>query len=152
MAEMKDKKSVIALVPDVYKSYIKSEAQSSMEKDSSLSEAKAKEEATKAYENNVVATVSGSEAPFDDEMNDWLFSDSTKVGSKKYYIDEEAGYIYIVLKTSNASIEDDETYTVRHILVTPESDNDSLSSSNETKYTDAQWEKAKKKADSIVEK
>lgn len=33
---MKDKKSVIALVPDVYKSYIKSEAQSSMEKDSSL--------------------------------------------------------------------------------------------------------------------
>lgn len=152
MAKMKDKKSVIALVPDVYKSYIKSEAQSSMEKDSSLSEAKAKEEATKAYENNVVATVSGSEAPFDDEMNDWLFSDSTKVGSKKYYIDEEAGYIYIVLKTSNASIEDDETYTVRHILVTPESDNDSLSSSNETKYTDAQWEKAKKKADSIVEK
>ena len=96
----------------------------------SLSEAKAKEEATKAYENNVVATVSGSDAPFDDEMNDWLFSDSTKVGSKKYYIDEEAGYIYIVLKTSNASIENDETYTVRHILVTPESDNDSLSSSS----------------------
>ena len=30
---MKDKKSVIALVPDVYKSYIESEAQSSMEKD-----------------------------------------------------------------------------------------------------------------------
>lgn len=84
-------------------------------------------------------------------MNDWLFSDSTKVGSKKYYIDEEAGYIYIVLKTSNASIEDDETYTVRHILVTPESGNDSLSSSNEATYTDAQW-KRQRKADSIVEK
>ena len=43
----------------------------------------------------------------------------TKVGSKKYYIDESAGYIYIVLKTSKASVEEDETYTVRHILVAP---------------------------------
>lgn len=155
MDKMKDKKSVIALVPDVYSSYIESEVKSSMEQDSSLTEAKAKEEAIKSYESNVVATVSGSDSPFDDEMNTWLFSDDTKVGSKKYYIDEDAGYIYVVLKTSKASIEDDETYTVRHILIAPESDESSSSSSSSSssqEYTDEQWAAAKKKADSVVEK
>lgn len=153
MAKMKDKKSVIALVPEVYSSYIDSQVKSSMEQDSTLTEKKAREEAVKSYESNAVATVSGSESPFDDEMNTWLFSDDTKVGSKKYYIDEDAGYIYIVLKTSKASVEEDETYTVRHILVAPKSDSDSSSStSGETEYTDEQWAAAKKEADSILAK
>lgn len=153
MAKMKDKKSVIALVPEVYSSYIDSQVKSSMEKDSTLTEKKAREEAIKSYESNVVTTVSGSESPFDDKMNTWLFSDDTKVGSKKYYIDESAGYIYIVLKTSKASVEEDETYTVRHILVAPESGSNSSSSNSEkTEYTDEQWAAAKKKADSILAK
>lgn len=153
MAKMKDKKSVIALVPEVYSSYIDSQVKSSMEKDSTLTEKKAREEAVKSYESNVVTTVSGSDSPFDDKMNTWLFSDNTKVGSKKYYIDESAGYIYIVLKTSKASVEEDETYTVRHILVAPESGSNSSSSTSEkTEYTDEQWAAAKKKADSILAK
>lgn len=153
MAKMKDKKSVIALVPEVYSSYIDSQVKSSMEQDSTLTEKKAREEAVKSYESNVVTTVSGSDSPFDDKMNTWLFSDDTKVGSKKYYIDESAGYIYIVLKTSKASVEEDETYTVRHILVAPESDSNSSSSTSEkTEYTDEQWAAAKKKADSILAK
>lgn len=153
MAKMKDKKSVIALVPDVYSSYIDSQVKSSMEQDSTLTEKKAREEAVKSYDSNVVTTVSGSDSPFDDKMNTWLFSDDTKVGSKKYYIDESAGYIYIVLKTSKASVEEDETYTVRHILVAPESGNNSSSSTSEkTEYTDEQWAAAKKKADSILAK
>ncbi len=153
MAKMKDKKSVIALVPEVYSSYIDSQVKSSMEQDSTLTEKKAREEAVKSYESNVVTTVSGSDSPFDDKMNTWLFSDDTKVGSKKYYIDESAGYIYIVLKTSKASVEDDETYTVRHILVAPESGSNSSSSTSEkTEYTDEQWAAAKKKADSILAK
>lgn len=153
MAKMKDKKSVIALVPEVYSSYIDSQVKSSMEKDSTLTEKKAREEAVKSYESNVVTTVSGSDSPFDDKMNTWLFSDETKVGSKKYYIDESAGYIYIVLKTSKASVEEDETYTVRHILVAPESGSNSSSSTSEkTEYTDEQWAAAKKKADSILAK
>lgn len=153
MAKMKDKKSVIALVPEIYSSYIDSQVKSSMEQDSTLTEKKAREEAIKSYESNVVTTVSGSESPFDDKMNTWLFSDDTKVGSKKYYIDESAGYIYIVLKTSKASVEEDETYTVRHILVAPESGSNSSSSTSEkTEYTDEQWAAAKKKADSILAK
>ena len=155
MAKMKDKKSVLALVPEVYSSYIDSDVKSSMESDSKLTEKKAREEAVKSYESNVVATVTGSTSPFDDEMNTWLFSDDTKVGSKKYYVDEDAGYIYIVLKTSRATVEDDETYTVRHILITPESDSDSSSSSSDSstkKYTDEQWAAAKKKAESVLEK
>lgn len=153
MAKMKDKKSVIALVPEVYSSYIDSQVKSSMEQDSTLTEKKAREEAIKSYESNVVTTVSGSDSPFDDKMNTWLFSDDTKVGSKKYYIDESAGCIYIVLKTSKASVEEDETYTVRHILVAPESGNNSSSSTSEkTEYTDEQWAAAKKKADSILAK
>lgn len=153
MAKMKDKKSVIALVPEVYSSYIDSQVKSSMEQDSTLTEKKAREEAVKSYESNVVTTVSGSDSPFDDKMNTWLFSDDTKVGSKKYYIDESAGYIYIVLKTSKASVEEDETCTVRHILVAPESGSNSSSSTSEkTEYTDEQWAAAKKKADSILAK
>lgn len=153
MAKMKDKKSVIALVPEVYSSYIDSQVKSSMEQDSTLTEKKAREEAVKSYESNVVTTVSGSDSPFDDKMNTWLFSDDTKVSSKKYYIDESAGYIYIVLKTSKASVEEDETYTVRHILVAPESGSNSSSSTSEkTEYTDEQWAAAKKKADSILAK
>lgn len=153
MAKMKDKKSVIALVHEVYSSYIDSQVKSSMEQDSTLTEKKAREEAVKSYESNVVTTVSGSDSPFDDKMNTWLFSDDTKVGSKKYYIDESAGYIYIVLKTSKASVEEDETYTVRHILVAPESGSNSSSSTSEkTEYTDEQWAAAKKKADSILAK
>lgn len=153
MAKMKDKKSVIALVPEVYSSYIDSQVKSSMEQDSTLTEKKARDEAVKSYESNVVTTVSGSDSPFDDKMNTWLFSDDTKVGSKKYYIDESAGYIYIVLKTSKASVEEDETYTVRHILVAPESGSNSSSSTSEkTEYTDEQWAAAKKKADSILAK
>ena len=153
MAKMKDKKSVIALVPEVYSSYIDSQVKSSMEQDSTLTEKKARDEAVKSYESNVVTTVSGSESPFDDKMNTWLFSDDTKLGSKKYYIDESAGYIYIVLKTSKASVEEDETYTVRHILVAPESGSNSSSSTSEkTEYTDEQWAAAKKKADSILAK
>lgn len=153
MAKMKDKKSVIALVPEVYSSYIDSQVKSSMEKDSTLTEKKAREEAVKSYESNVVTTVSGSDSPFDDKMNTWLFSDDTKVGSKKYYIDENAKYIYIVLKTSKASVEENETYTVRHILVAPESSSNSSSSTSEkTEYTDEQWAAAKKKADSILAK
>lgn len=153
MAKMKDKKSVIALVPEVYSSYIDSQVKSSMAQDSTLTEKKAREEAVKSYESNVVTTVSGSDSPFDDKMNTWLFSDDTKVGSKKYYIDESAGYIYIVLKTSKASVEEDETYTVRHILVAPENGSNSSSSTSEkTEYTDEQWAAAKKKADSILAK
>lgn len=153
MAKMKDKKSVIALVPEVYSSYIDSQVKSSMEQDSTLTEKKAREEAIKSYESNVVTTVSGSDSPFDDKMNTWLFSDDTKVGSKKYYIDESAGYIYIVLKTSKASVEENETYTVRHILVAPESGSNSSSSTSEkTEYTDEQWAAAKKKADNILAK
>ena len=153
MAKMKDKKSVIALVPEVYSSYIDSQVKSSMEQDSTLTEKKAREEAVKSYESNVVTTVSGSDSPFDDKMNTWLFSDDTKVGSKKYYIDESAGYIYIVLKTSKARVEEDETYTVRHILVAPESGSNSSSNTSEkTEYTDEQWAAAKKKADSILAK
>ena len=125
----------------------------SVEPDSTLTEKKAREEAIKSYESNVVTTVSGSDSPFDDKMNTWLFSDDTKVGSKKYYIDESAGYIYIVLKTSKASVEEDETYTVRHILVAPESGSNSSSSTSEkTEYTDEQWAAAKKKANNILAK
>lgn len=118
-------------MPEVYSSYIDSQVKSSMEQDSTLTEKKAREEAVKSYESNVVTTVSGSDSPFDDKMNTWLFSDDTKVGSKKYYIDENAKYIYIVLKTSKASVEEDETYTVRHILVAPESGSNSSSSTSE---------------------
>lgn len=155
MAKITDKASVKDLVPEVYSSYIDSDVTSAMQNDDSLSKKEARAQVIESYESQIEATVSGSDSPFDDEMNKWLFSDDTKKGSKKYYVDTDGGYIYVVLKTENAVVQDDETYTVRHILITPKSDDDSSSSdssSSDTTYTDEQWAAAKKEADTVLEK
>ncbi|MGN1123545.1 MAG: peptidylprolyl isomerase, partial [Eubacterium sp.] len=63
-----------------------------------------------------------------------------------------SGYIYIILKTENSKLAEDETYTVRHILITPESKDSESTDTEEEEYTDKEWQAAKKKADSILEK
>lgn len=153
MSKMTDEESVKALVPEVYADYIKSDAQSAMSEDSSLSEEKAVADATETYENNIFASISGSESPFDDETTQWLFSDDTAVGSTNYYIDESAGYIYVILKSEKAELLDDNTYTVRHILIMPEDDSEDLSTdSTANEYTDEQWAAAEEKANTVLDK
>lgn len=152
MKKMTDKDAVVAQVPTLYADYIESEAASLMENDDSLSEKEANKEALETYEENVVAEISGLSSPFDDDTNEWLFSDDTPIGSTNYYISEDDGYIYVILKTENASLDDSETYNVRHILISPESesDDDDSDSSTTKEYTDEEWAAAKKEAEKVL--
>lgn len=152
MSKIIDRESIIALVPDIYKDYIEQDAQSAMESDSTLSKEDAIDSATENYEQSVDATVTGADAPFSEEITSWLFSEETPVGSTNYYVDEDAGYAYIILKTEQATLSDEETYTVRHILIQPEAEESTDDQSSATEYTDEQWAAAEKKANEILEK
>lgn len=152
MSKIIDRESIIALVPDIYKDYIEQDAQSAMESDSTLSKEDAIDSATENYEQSIDATVTGADAPFSEEITSWLFSEETPVGSTNYYVDEDAGYAYIILKTEQATLSDEETYTVRHILIQPEAEESTDDQSSATEYTDEQWAAAEKKANEILEK
>lgn len=152
MKKMTDADSVTALVPEVYADLIKNDAQQAMSSDDSLTEKKAVADATATYEQSTVATITGAESPFDDEITKWLFSSDTKVGSTNYYIDE-SGYIYAILKTENASVDKSTTYTVRHILIMPESEDASSDDSTTKKeYTKEEWAAAEKEANKVLKK
>ena len=98
------------------------------------------------------------ESNFGEDIADWMFNTDTAVGSLNYYADENAGVIYIIMKTSQPALDSDsasKVYSVRHILVIPESgDDDSSSSSSSTatkKYTEEEWAAALEKANSILD-
>lgn len=148
MKKMTDDEAVKALVPEIYADYISDDAQAAMESDSDLTEKEAIADATETYEQNTTASITGSDSPFDDDVTKWLFSDETEIGSTNYYIDEGSGYIYAILKTEEPTLLDDNTYSVRHILIMPESDEDSESTEE---YTDEQWSAAEKKAQKIFD-
>lgn len=149
MKKMTDDKAVKALVPEVYADYISDDAQAAMESDSDLTEKEAIADATETYEQNTTASITGSDSPFNEDVTKWLFSDDTAIGSTNYYIDEASGYIYVILKTEKPTVLDDNTYSVRHILIMPESDENS--DGTEEEYTDEQWAAAEKEAKKILD-
>ncbi len=61
------------------------------------------------------------ENTFSAEVAEWLFSDDTEVFSTMVYPDEYRGVIYIIMKASDPVLDESEVYSVRHILITPES-------------------------------
>lgn len=99
------------------------------------------------------------ESNFGEDITDWMFNTDTAVGSLNYYADENAGVIYIIMKTSQPALDSDsasKVYSVRHILVIPESgDDDSSSSSSSStatkEYTEEEWAAALEKANSILD-
>lgn len=99
------------------------------------------------------------ESNFGEDIADWMFNTDTAVGSLNYYADENAGVIYIIMKTSQPALDSDsasKVYSVRHILVIPESgDDDSSSSASSStatkKYTEEEWAAALEKANSILD-
>jgi hypothetical protein len=145
--KMKDADSVKALVADVYADYIKQDAQMYSEQEGVTKE-QAQKEALEYYQEQSVYTCAKGDCPFDDETTEWLFSKNTSVGATKAYIDSEAGYVYIVLKTEEPKLEETESYSVRHILVMPESDE--TDENGQAVYTDKQWEAAEKKATKLL--
>ncbi len=149
MPKMKDKDTVEELALEVYADFIKADAEAMLQENEELTEAEALESAAENYVSNTVATVNGTESPFDEEITNWLFSDESKIGETNIYKDESAGYIYVILKTEQPTLLDAETYTVRHILITPETDEEAQSG-EEVEYTDEQMAQAKKQAEKIL--
>lgn len=90
---------------------------------------------------------------FSDEIADWLFSADTAVGSTNYYAREENGVAYLILKTNQPFLDETEVYSVRHILVIPESAqaNENDQNATVTEYTDAEWAAALDRANTIVD-
>ncbi len=93
------------------------------------------------------------ESTFGDEVAEWLFDDDENPeGSTYCYASEDAGVIYIILKTSDSFLdEDSELYSVRHILITPESDDEDDDDDSDDEYTEEEWEAAYEKALEILE-
>lgn len=151
MDKITDRNSIIALVPTVYKDYIQTDVETAMASDSTLTEEEARENAIAEYYESIDKTLSYSLSPFSDEVTKWLFSDDTAVGSKNYYINEDTGYAYVILKTQEAVTDDRDSYSVRHILICPKSDDETTDSSSDVTYTDEQWKAAEDKANKILE-
>ncbi len=89
------------------------------------------------------------------EILDWLFSEDTKVGTCKAFNLENYQAMVIILKTNEPSLLDDTVYSVRHILITPQTEEDSEEEEDEdaeaqTTITDEQWKAAEKQANDIL--
>lgn len=151
MSKITDRQSILDLVPTAYADYIAQDTQTAMQYDSSLTEEEAHKQALESYEQNIDGVIYGSDSPFSDEINNWLFDENQPTGTIKYYINEETGYAYIILKTEQATCVEDETYTVRHILITPETDRlDAEKDENgNTIFNEEEWAAAKTKTDEI---
>lgn len=83
------------------------------------------------------------------EASEWLFDEKTKVGDCKAFDDKDNSVVYVLLKNSKPSPDKSKVFSVRHILITPQSDKQVAEGQQQT-YTKAEWAEAKKKADKIL--
>lgn len=101
----------------------------------------------------VTEAKSSIETNFGKEISDWLFSEDTAVGSTNYYISEDNGAAAVLLKTSEPKLDETEVYSVRHILIMPESassDESTDAAAQQTEHTNEEWLAAKTKADEVL--
>ncbi len=151
MSKITDRQSIIDLVPVAYKDYIDQYVASAVQQDPKVKKADAEKEAIDNYKANVDGVIYGAQSPFDEKITDWLFDEKEPTGTVKYYVNNHTGYAYIILKTEQAVKCPDETYSVRHILITPEAEDDQIDpQTGQADYTDDQWKAAKEKAESIL--
>ena len=102
---------------------------------------------------NIEASISAGESGFIQEAIDWLFSENTAVGSCDAFDDADNSLVYLLLKTSEPVADESQVYSVRHILVTPKTDDEDTQATTDgkTEYTDEQWADAEKKANEILD-
>ena len=82
---------------------------------------------------------------------DFLFDKNNKKGSCRTVADDDYKAVFIVLKNSGITVYDDKVYSVRHILVMPETDKADDDDNTETaEPTKEQWKVAKETADKIL--
>lgn len=112
------------------------------------------DEAITALSESIEATSTRTdvESSFGEGIAEWMFSENNAVGSTTYYVNEDVGVIDVILKTTQPFLEDDnKVYSVRHILVMPESEDGTKDATGQTEYTDEQWAAAYDKAKKILD-
>ena len=111
------------------------------------------DDCAEAIAQSVETSITKSDTSFTEGGVNWLFDEKTKVNDCSYFLDEENSLYFLLLKTSEAEIADDEVYSVRHILITPESkeSEDSEETTEQKKYTKEEWAAAEKKAKTILD-
>ena len=114
------------------------------------------DECAEAIAGSVETSITKSDTSFTESALNWLFDEKTKVNDCGYFLDEENSLYFIILKTGEPEIAEEEVYSVRHILITPKSDKAETSEEQEgeaaekTEFTDEQWKEAEKKAKDIL--
>ena len=103
-------------------------------------------------------SVTNEEGSFPDNALEWLFSEDSKVNDCVALESDENGLALILLKMSEPSLSDETVYTVRHILIMPETDTVDTTdeetgetTTEQTEATDEQWAAAEEKANEIYE-
>jgi hypothetical protein len=111
------------------------------------------DDAAETLAENVETSITKNDTSFTDEGIEWLFSDSTKVGDCTTVDDTDNQIVYVVLKTGEPQLEDDEVYSARHILVMPTTEREDAETDDEgnTIYNDEEWAAAEEKAQKILD-
>lgn len=90
-----------------------------------------------------------------DAIIEWLFSENTPAGSCKSFADDTYQAAFIIYKANDVSVADDLVYSVRHILIMPETDSaeteDESEEATASELTEEQWDAAEAKAQEILE-
>ncbi len=82
---------------------------------------------------------------------DFLFDENNKKGACRTVADDDYKAVFIVLKNSDVGVHDEQVYSVRHILIMPESDKADDDDNTETaEPTKEQWNAAMEKANKIL--
>ncbi len=116
------------------------------------------EDAIKSISDSIEVTLTASDIKesYNEDIVAWAYDSENPIGSTTYMVDEDYGYVYVILKTSEPKLDETETYSVRHILVQPKAeeentDTENANSSEQTEFTDEQWAAALEKANSILD-
>lgn len=98
------------------------------------------------------AELTADDSTFTEEGLAWLFDEDVKSGDLTTVVDSDNQIVYVVLKTGEPELLDDSVYSVRHILITPQTDDEDAQTDEESDdYTDEEWAEAKKQAEEILD-
>ena len=113
------------------------------------------EDCAEAIAESVETSITKSDTSFTEDAVNWLFDENTKINDCSYFNDESNSVFFIVIKTGEPEVADDEVYSVRHILIMPKSGEEESEETEQTsqkkEYTEEQWADAEKEAKKILD-
>lgn len=141
--DIKTEDDMKLLIPKVWKDMIKQYVDAGYYKD--------EEACILDIAENMEADITKNMDGFLDDALAWLFDENTKVNDVDAFSDVESGVVYIFMKVSDVGFDDSEVYSVRHILIQPESKEKSEDGSEPVEFTDEEWKAAEKKAQDVLD-